>query len=111
MRRFAPVVYWPPLRLQTGKVATTTDDRKLTVTYVQQHRPPGCLRRILVGLGLLQSVSYIKSILTHEKLFAVVKNGPKATFNLFISWVGLALGWGVRRFQSYSYVFQPNRIW
>ena len=49
----------------------------------------------LVGLGLLQSVSYIKPILTHEKLFAVGKSG--ATSNLFFlglgwPWVGLGLG-------------------
>ena len=43
----------------------------------------------LVGLGLLQSVSCIKSIPTHEKLLAVGKSGPIATFNLFF----LGLGW------------------
>ena len=31
----------------------------------------------LVGLGFLQSVSCIKSIPTHEKLFAVGKSGSK----------------------------------
>ena len=37
------------------------------------------------------------------------KSGPNATFNLFFSWVGLALGWGVRRFHNdILYVFQPN---
>ena len=55
----------------------------------------GCLRRMcLVGLGFLQSVSYIESILTHEKLFAVGKSGPNATNNLYLisGWVGLGLG-------------------
>ena len=42
-----------------------------------------------VGLGFLKSVSYIKPILTHEKLLAVGKSGPIATFNLFF----LGLGW------------------
>ena len=43
------------------------------------------------------------------------KSGPNATFNPFFPWVGLALGWGVRRFHYNvyfeAYVFQPNRIW
>ena len=42
-----------------------------------------------VVLGLLQSVSYIKPIPTHEKIYAVGKSGPNATFNLFF----LGLGW------------------
>ena len=33
------------------------------------------------------------------------KNAPSATFNLFFSWVGLALGWGVRRFRNNIYTF------
>ena len=41
------------------------------------------------GLGFLQSVSYIKPILTHEKIFAVGKSGPNATFSLIF----LRLGW------------------
>ena len=45
------------------------------------------------------SVSYIKPIPTHEKILAVGKSGPNATFNPF-PWVGLALGWGVRRFHN-----------
>ena len=28
------------------------------------------------------------------------KSGPMATFHLLFSWVGLALGWGVRRFHN-----------
>ena len=43
----------------------------------------------LVGSGSLYSVSYIKSIPTYEKLFAVGKGGPNATFDLFF----LGLGW------------------
>ena len=68
-------------------------------------------------LRFLQSVSYIyvKQILTHEKFIAVGKSGgPNATFNLFFFWVGLAWGWGVRRFHNHIYfevyVFQPNRV-
>ena len=61
----------------------------------------------LVALGFLQSVSYIKPVPTHEKIFAVGKSGPNATFNLlFLGWVGLGL-WGVRRFQHNKI----NRIW
>ena len=44
----------------------------------------------LIGLGFLQSVSYTKSIPTHEKFAAVgKKSGPNATFDLFF----LGLGW------------------
>ena len=43
----------------------------------------------MVGLGFLQSVSHIKPILTHEKLFAVGKSGPNATLSLIF----LGLGW------------------
>ena len=43
----------------------------------------------LVGLGLLWSVSYVKPIPSHEKIFAVGKSGSYATFNL----VFLGLGW------------------
>ena len=55
----------------------------------------GCQRKILrqhkwvnlVGLGVLWSVSYIKLIPTHEKLFAVGKSGRNANFNLiFLIW-------------------------
>ena len=42
----------------------------------------------LVMLGFLWSVSYMKPILTHEKLF-VGKSGPTATFSLFF----VELGW------------------
>ena len=34
----------------------------------------------LVGLGFLQSVSYIKSIPTHEKLFCCGEKWPKRPF-------------------------------
>ena len=51
----------------------------------------------LVGLGFLQSVSYIKPIPTHERLFTVGKSGPNATFKPFFSglgwpWVGECVG-------------------
>ena len=49
----------------------------------------GCSRRIRLGQVFSQSVSYIKPIPTHEQIFAVGKNGPKATFNL----LELGLGW------------------
>ena len=40
-------------------------------------------------VGFLQSVSYIKPILTQEKLFAVGTSGRNATFKLIF----LGLGW------------------
>ena len=43
--------------------------------------PDGVFAENLVGLGLLQSVSYIKPILTHEKLFAVGKKWLKCHFS------------------------------
>ena len=43
----------------------------------------------LVLLCFLWSVSYIKPIPTHEKLFAVGKRGPDASFNPIF----LGLGW------------------
>ena len=56
----------------------------------------------LVGLGFLGSVSYRKPIPTHEKLFAVGKSGPNATFNL----VFLGLGWPwVREFVGFIVTF------
>ena len=55
-------------------------------------------------LGFLQSVSCIKPIPTHEKIFAVGKSGPNATFNFFFS-LGLALSWVVRRFHVNIYMF------
>ena len=45
----------------------------------------------MVGLVVLQSVSYIKPFLTHEKLIAVGKSAPNATFNLFF--LGLGSPW------------------
>ena len=53
-----------------------------------------------VGLGFLSSVSHIKSIPTHEKMVAVGRSGPDATFSLIFYWAGLDLGWGVRRFHD-----------
>ena len=32
------------------------------------------------------------------------KSSPNATFNLFFAWVGLALGWGVRRFHNNMHI-------
>ena len=49
----------------------------------------GCLRRNWLGWVSCSSVSYIKSIPTHEKIFAVGKSGPNAAFNLIF----LGLGW------------------
>ena len=58
------------------------------------------------------SVSYIKSIPTHAKILAVGESGgPNATFNLCFSWVGLAVGWGVRRFHNNVDMFSnPTEI-
>ena len=53
----------------------------------------GCLRRILVGLSFLWSVSYIKSIPTQEKVICCgEKSVPNAAFNvIFLGWGGLGL--------------------
>ena len=42
----------------------------------------------LVALGFLYSVSYIKPIPTHEKLFAVGKSGPTTTSNIIFLGLG-----------------------
>ena len=60
----------------------------------------------LVGLGFLYK--YIKSIPTHEKISAVGKNGPNATFNLIFlglgwPWVGEFVGFII--FRSNIYMF------
>ena len=62
----------------------------------------------LVGLGFLQSFSYIKPIPTHEKMFAVGKSGPNATFNLIFlglggPWVGEFVG-----FIIFAWYMFPN---
>ena len=48
----------------------------------------------LIGLGFLPSVSCIKPIPTHEKLFAVGKKWPQMPLltYFFLGWVGLGLG-------------------
>ena len=43
----------------------------------------------MVRLDFLQSVSDVKLIPTHERIFAVQKSGPNAIFNLLF----LGLGW------------------
>ena len=67
----------------------------------------------LVGLGLLHSVSYIKSIPTHENYLLWKKSGPNATFNLFFlglgwSWVGEFVGFITRIICLY--VFNPTEF-
>ena len=64
----------------------------------------------LIGLGFLQSVPYIKPIPTQQKIILCcgenVAQTPLLTWS-FLGWVGLglALGWGVRRFHNNVYVF------
>ena len=79
----------------------------VTVIFLHHNLTNRMFEENLVRLGFSWSVSYIqvKSISPHEKSFAVGKSGPHATFNLFFSWVGLALGWGVRRFRNNIYTF------
>ena len=57
----------------------------------------------LIGLGVLYLVvSFLYKINPNPR--AIIcggkKSGPKATFNLSFHWVGLALGWVVRRFHN-----------
>ena len=62
----------------------------------------GVFAENLVGLGFLQSVSQIKQIPTHEKVFAVGKRGLNATFNLIF----LGLGWPwVGKFVGFIIIF------
>ena len=57
----------------------------------------------LVGLGFLQSISYIKPIPTHETLFAVGKSGtPMPLLTYFF----LGLGWPwVGEFDGFIIIF------
>ena len=52
-----------------------------------------------VGLGFLYPVSYIKSIPTLENFQVSL-----STYSIF-AWVGLAVGWGVRRFRNNTDMF------
>ena len=56
----------------------------------------------LVGLGFLYSVSYIKSIPAHEKIFAVGKSCPISTLNLIF--LGLGCAW-VGEFVGFRIIF------
>ena len=63
----------------------------------------GCWRRHWLG----ESVACIKPIPIHEKLFAVGKSGPNATFatfNLSFLWVGVC------RFHTNFFVFNPTEF-
>ena len=53
----------------------------------------------LPGLGFLV-VCFLYKANPSPRLFAVGKSGPNAAFNLIFLGLGLALGWGVRRFHS-----------
>ena len=57
----------------------------------------------LVGLGFLWSVSWMKSIPTHEKLFAVGKSGQNATL-INLIFVGLGWSW-VGEFVGFIIIF------
>ena len=71
----------------------------------------GYLRRVWWGWGFLQSVSYIKLIPTHEKIFCCGKKWPKCHFltYFFLGWVGL----GVAEFVGFVTVnvFQHPSGW
>ena len=68
----------------------------------QHHGDTRVFAENLVGLGFLQSVSYIKPIPTHEKIFAVGKSAPTATFNLIF----LGLGWAwIGEFVGFIIIF------
>ena len=74
----------------------------------------GCLLIILVGLGFLQSVSYTKTNPNPRQIICCGKKWLKCHFQPNFSWVGLALGWGVRRFHDNIfipwYVFNPTDL-
>ena len=62
----------------------------------------GCSRIIWYGWVFLQSVSYIKPISTHEKLFDVARSAPNNIFNLIF--LGLARPW-VGEFVGFILIF------
>ena len=67
----------------------------------------------LVGLGFLQFCFLCKTNPNLTKNYLLwEKGGPNATFKPIFSWVGLALGWDIRRFHTdILSFFQPNRTW
>ena len=65
-----------------------------------------------VGLGSCSLIPWAKSVPTHEKCFCLGKNVAQMPLLTFFSWVGLTLGWGVRRFRSNICMFpNPTSIW
>ena len=66
-------------------------EARATLARDWRSRSFGVFAESSVGLGFLSSISDIKLILTHEKLFVVGKRGPKATFNLIF--VGFGWPW------------------
>ena len=63
------------------------------------------MRRIWFGWGSLWSVSYINQSQPKKNYLLWGKSGPNANFNHFFLGLGLALGWGVRRFHNNIYMF------
>ena len=54
---------------------------------------------------------YNQSQRTKSYLLVGKKSGPNATLNRFFSWVGLALGWGFRRFHhNIRIVSNPTEV-
>ena len=67
----------------------------------------GVLAENLIRLGFWRSVSYVHKINPNprKKYLLREKVAQMPLFNLFRSWVGLALGWGVCRFRNNIYMF------
>ena len=98
--------------------------RGVFVVYLsgQKYTPPiyalliGCLRRICLGcVSCSLFPVWNRSQNARDFFFFAVgkKKWPEyRVLTFFFSWVGLALGWGVRRFHhNILYAFQPNRVW
>ena len=79
--------------------------RKHPISLFYQYEYIGVLAENLVGLGFLQSVSHNKTNPNKRKIICCGEKAQNATFNLNFPWVGLALGWGVRRFHNNIQMF------
>ena len=83
--------------------------RLSVVRSLRQHSVVAVINRVfaenLVGLGFLWSVFLYKTNPNPRKNICCEKKWPKCHFWPHFSWVGLALGWTVRRFHNIICMF------
>ena len=102
---FSPSLYMGPLWPQHNN-RLDSDINCQTFTIL------GCLRKKLVGVGFSQSVSYTKPIPTPRNIICCVGTKMAQMPLLTYLWVGLASGWGVRRFHNNIHMFSnPTYFW